>query len=143
LRRVLGDHVAPLSGSTRSRTVTPAGRFRVPSAYNRMVLQQRLSSENLMVLASTVAGTGFMISTLEAVALHLLTEVPPDGRHAWVRDLVARRALTLKVRDRTVEGEEQVQIILDGVEQFHRDRLSKFVELGILEPESDRGKDTN
>ncbi len=136
LRLVLGDQVIPM---TRSATFAgaPAGsdRYRVPLAWNRAILEQRLSSKNLVTLASPLAGTGTALSTLQATALHLLTAVEPSARDAWLAAFVGRASLQLHDGDRNVTDPEEQRRILSGkVDEFHEKRVPELLRLGILEP---------
>jgi ubiquinone/menaquinone biosynthesis C-methylase UbiE len=134
LRLALGAQVSPMQRPTRAVAAFEGGVFRVPSAHNRWVLQQGLSSESPVVLASTAAGVGIEIPTIEVVAILLLTEVPPARREEWVRALCNAETFRLTVRNRSIAiRKEQEQILLDEVEQFRTRRLSKLLELGILD----------
>jgi len=111
-----------------------ASRYRVPLAYNRMILEQRLANDSLIVLASPVAGTGLGFSMLDAVSLRLLTEVEPEERPAWIRAFVARQPLRLHIRERAVdEHEEKERILAEALERFRVARLPALLRLGILE----------
>jgi SAM-dependent methyltransferase len=130
----LGTQVCPMQRPTRAVAPSLAGLLRVPSAYNRWVLGQGLSTESPVVLASTAAGVGIEIPTVEAVAILLLTEVPPEKQQEWVRALCRRETFRLTVRDRPIASrEEQERILLFEVEQFRARRLSKMLELGIVD----------
>ncbi len=124
LRLLLGDQIAPMQASP------PA----VPSTYNRMILEQRLSTQDPIVLASPAAGTGVVVPTLQAVALRLVTGVEPADWPEWIRAFVARQPVKLEVGDRVVETpEEQVTIITEELEKFRARRLPKLVALGVVE----------
>jgi hypothetical protein len=133
LRLALGGQVSPMEGQTRAARSSFDGVLGVPSAYNRWVLEQ-VSGEGPVVLASTAAGLGIEIPTTEAVAILLLTEVPPARQLEWVRALCAKETFRLTVRDRPVASrEEQERILLAEVDQFRDKRLLKMLELGIVE----------
>jgi SAM-dependent methyltransferase len=133
LRLAIGAQVSPMEEPTRAVALSHAGVFRVPSAYNRWVLDQ-VSAESPVVLASTAAGVGIEVPTSEAVAILLLTEVPPAKQVEWVRALCARETFRLTVGGRSVVGrDEQERILLAEVEQFRARRLSKMLELRIIE----------
>ncbi|CAN5849355.1 methyltransferase regulatory domain-containing protein [soil metagenome] len=135
LRLLLADHVAPVHGVTLAVATTADEPHTVPSAFNRMILQRRLSSEIPIVLASAVAGTGVPLTALEAVAIRLVTEVPPAERRAWVHAHFGREELRMTIRDRAIESEEeQSAVVFEGLARFERERLAKLVELGLLEP---------
>jgi hypothetical protein len=136
LRLVLGEQVVPMTRSTAPVASPPAhpARYRVPLAYNRMLLEQRLSSKNLVVLASPLAGTGVVLPTVQAASLHLLTAVEPAQRDAWLRAFVAERPLKLHDGDRLVtDPEEQRRILAQQVEELREKRVPELVRLGILE----------
>jgi SAM-dependent methyltransferase len=124
LRLLLGERVVPMQGDAHS----------VARDYNGMILAQRLTTEDPIVLASPVAGTGVVVPALQAVSLRLLTGVAPAERAAWIRAFVKRQPLRLTVRDRAVETEEeQVQLLAREVERVRTDRLPKLVELGVVD----------
>src|SRR5262249_38306663 len=86
VRLALGEQVAPLREvpPARAAGAAAAGRYHLPLAYNRMIVAQRFSSKDPIVLASPVAGTGIVVPVLQAVAIRLLTEAEPDARPAWI-----------------------------------------------------------
>jgi hypothetical protein len=133
-RLVLGDQVVPMARSAPFKAGSGAARYRVPLAYNRTILEQRLSSTNLVALASPLAGAGVALSTLQATSLHLLTAVEPAAREAWLRAFVGRAALELHDGDRRVtDAEEKLRILAQKVEEFRKRRVPELLRLGILE----------
>lgn len=138
LHLALGGQVVPMQRSTAATDATTdaAGgeRWRVPLAYNRMILEQRLSNESPIVLASTVAGTGIVVSMLEATAIRALTEVDSSGRSEWIRAFVARHPVRLRAEAQVIEDAgEQARVLGEEVEKFQRGRLRALVGLGVLE----------
>jgi hypothetical protein len=135
LHLVLGGQVFPMAGSTSpvAPAEAEAGMYTIPLAYNRMMLSQRLSPENPIILASPAAGTGLVIPQLEAISLRLLTEVDPAERPAWIRAFVARQPLKLRTLDRVIEdAEEKVRILEEQLTQLCVHRLPKLLELGVV-----------
>jgi SAM-dependent methyltransferase len=107
------------------------------SAYNRAVLEQRLTPGSPVVLAAPVAGTGVVVPMLQAVALRLLTGVAPADRDAWARAFVARQPVKLHVGDASVEGEDaQARVILAEAEKMRDAGLPKLVALGAFDAAS-------
>jgi SAM-dependent methyltransferase len=136
VRLVLAGQVSPTIAKTHA-TPAPAGRFRVVSAYNRMQLRERLSSEHPIVLASAVAGTGVRLPMLEGVMLRLLTEIPETDWAAWVAAFAQRQPFRMRVGDRAVEDdEERVRVLLEQVDPFRAKRLPRLIELGIVARET-------
>ncbi len=132
LRLVITDNAIPMQTSGRPANTTADGSFTIPSVYNQMMLR-RLSGDTPIVMTSTVAGTAFPISTLDGLALRVLTEVTPPKREAWVRDFVGKNVLRLAVGDRVLEDQaEQRSVILEAVQKLRAHRLAKLVELGVL-----------
>ena len=139
---LVGGQVIPMarSSSAPGRPGTPGdglGLERVPLAYNGMMLGQRLSPENPIILASPEAGTAMILSQLEAISLRLLTEVVPAARPAWIRALVARQPLRLRVGDRWIaddDADTKVHVLSEQLAHFCANRLPKLQELGIVEP---------
>ena len=91
----LSDQILPMARSTDpalgAQTPDPAGLYRVPLAFNRTLLEQRLTKKSLVALASPLSGTGHVLPMLQAVCLRLLTTVEPAARPAWIRAFVARQ----------------------------------------------------
>ncbi len=136
IRLALAGQVSPTIGTTHAGPA-PSGRYRVTSAYNRMLLRERLSSDHPIVLASPVAGTGILIPMLEGVILRLLTEIPPPEWRAWVTAFAQRQPFRMRVADRAVEDdEERVTVLLEQVEPFRAKRLPRLIELGIVEAQT-------
>ncbi len=134
VRLALAEQVAPSVEGTQRGAAAGGGKLRVPSAYNRMILRDRLVGDAPVVLASSVAGTGIAISMLDGIALRLLVEVPEAERGAWLDDFVRRFPVRLKVADRTVEDlTERARILKAQVEPFRTKRLPRLIELGIVE----------
>jgi hypothetical protein len=134
VRLALGEQLSPTTAPTRA-IAAPAGRLRVPLAYNRMMLRERLSTDAPIVLASPLAGTGLAVPMLDAIVLRLLTEVPEPEWPSWVTAFAAHHPIRLKVAERAVEDVgERRRILLAQVEPFRAARLPKLLELGIVEP---------
>jgi hypothetical protein len=131
VRLALAGQVSPTLEPTRAAPAPP-GRFRVVSAFNRMLLRERLTSDRQLVLASTVAGTGVALTRLEGVLLRLLTEIPESQWRAWVGEFAARQPFRLKVGDVAVEGDARVDRLLEQIEPFRAKRLPRLVELGLV-----------
>jgi SAM-dependent methyltransferase len=130
LRLLLGEQLAPMR----------AADVAAPAAYNRVILDQRLSTSSPVVLASARAETGIVVSTLHAVALRLLTGIEPADQPAWIRAFVDRQPLRLHAGDRPVgDRDEQARILAAEVERFREARLPKLVALGVVDPVSSRG----
>jgi hypothetical protein len=125
LRLLQGEQVVPLRGKPG----------RPAAAYNRVILDQRLSAQNPVVLASPAAGTGIVVPALQAVALRVLTGVAPDDRDGWLRAFVSRQPVSLHVSGRPVDDpDEQARVLALEVEKFRSARLPKLVALGVVEP---------
>jgi SAM-dependent methyltransferase len=137
LRLLLGDQVIPTRRSTlpAAPVADPrAARYRVPLAYNRMVLDQRPSRDSLVVLASPVAGTGFTLSTLQTTCLRVLTEIEPEARSAWLRSFVREQPVKLSDGDRAITDlDEQARVIERQLGELVATRVPELVHLGVLE----------
>jgi len=136
MRLALGEAIVPLVGASRARPAgaDPGGRYRLPSAYDRHALREGLALESPLTLASTVAGTGIELSTVEAVAVYLLTEVGVADRPAWIRERCARPTFRLTVRGKVIDdNEERVRTLTSAVGTFSAKQLPRLVELGVLE----------
>ncbi len=133
LQLAMGKDVIPMA--LASKGIGAVGsRYRVPSAFNRMVLAQALSRKSAVTLASPVAGTGVSVSMLHAIALEAVTEPRPEERAAWIRALVNANPLRLVDHGRAIEDKEDLAEILGRhVEEFCATRLPKLVDLGIVE----------
>ena len=134
MRLIVAEQVIPMRSPTRAVAPGEADRFRVPSVYNQMMLR-RLSADAPIVMTSTVSGTAYPMSALEGLAIRVFTEVAPAEREQWVRDLVGRSVLRIRIGERVLEDHaEQRRAILDTVEDLRTRRLAKLVELGIVAP---------
>jgi SAM-dependent methyltransferase len=135
LHALLGEHVAPLRPGTPPLAPGGPGRLRVVSAYNRAIVAQLLGEDGNVVLASPAAGTGVVVSTVGAVAIRALTEAEPEDRPGWIRKLVAKSPLRLKVEDRDVEDAgEKARVLEREVAAFQESQAPKLVQLGVLAP---------
>jgi hypothetical protein len=133
VRLVLGGQVSPMIRSTHAAPVPTRG-LRVASAYNRMMLRERFATDDPIVLASPVAGTGIPVPVIEAVTLRLLTGIPEPEWRSWIATFVQREPFRLKVGDRAVvDDEARVQVLLAQVEPFRARRLPRLIDLGIVE----------
>ena len=140
LRLVLGEGLVPMLTPTRAVPAPRDALYRLPSTYNQAALREGLSLETPLTLASTAAGTGLELSTVDAVAVYLLTEVPPAERPGWVLRRCERASFRLTVRGKSIEDrEERVRTLEAEIERFCARRLPKLVELGVLLPAGERG----
>jgi len=130
----LGGQILPMRRPTSKIKADANGLFRFSLDYNRMILQQPLSMKHPIVLAVPSAGTGLLLSMLEAVCLRIVTSVSAVERPAWIRAFVERQPLKLHVADRPVEDpEEQARVLSAELTQVCDKRLPKLLELGVLE----------
>jgi SAM-dependent methyltransferase len=133
VRLLLGGQVSPTMNATRAATA-PAGELRIASAYNRMMLRERFTTDDPIVLASPVAGTGIPLPVLEALTLRLVTEIPEPEWPEWVGAFVRREPFRLKVGERAVQDDEaRIRVLLAQVAPFRAKRLPRLIELGIVE----------
>jgi SAM-dependent methyltransferase len=130
---VIGGQVVPMRRPTAP--VAPDGElFRLTIEYNRMILSQPLSTKHPIVLAVPAAGTGLVVSMLDAVGLRLLTEVAPADRPAFLSAFVERQPLKLHVADRPVtDPAEHAHILAAEIADLRAKRVPKLIELGVLE----------
>ena len=134
LRLTLGEAVVPMLEPTRAVSAPGDALYRLPSAYNRLVLREGLSTGAPITLASRAAGTGLELSTVEGVALFLLTEVPGGERRGWVQARCGRESFRLTVRGQSIAGkDEQVQTLLAEVDRFSAVRMPRMLELGVVD----------
>jgi hypothetical protein len=134
LKLIVSGQLAPLLRPTRAPPA-PEGMCRLPSAYNRTVLQRPLSADAPFALASPVAGTGIVLSLLQVVALRLLTEVEPSDRPGWIHAFATEQPFALRSgNDRTTEGAPTETAVLEEVDRMRREQLGKLVELGVVTP---------
>ena len=89
------------------------------------MMLRRATSDVPLVVASTVAGTAFPISALDALAMRALTEARAGSLEDWVRDFVGRSVLRVRIGERVLEDRaEQLQAILDVVNDLRTRRLA-------------------
>jgi SAM-dependent methyltransferase len=133
MRLALGEAVVPMLDATKKVGAPPEGRYRLPLPWNRAVVREGLESETPVTLATTAAGTGLELSSVDAVAVFLVTEVAPDERRAWLANRCGRETFQLRVEGKVVQGkEERVRILSEEIGRFLATRLPKLVELGVL-----------
>jgi SAM-dependent methyltransferase len=132
LRVILGDQVWPARAPVApAPPPSPAARYRIPLAYNRMTVAE-LSDP--IVLASPVLGSGVRISLIQAVCLRMLTEADAAGRAAWLTDFIARHPLRLHAGEQIVtDPGAQESLILREFSGFTAGRLAELVRLGVVE----------
>jgi len=117
MRLALGEAIIPVLEPTHKAAAKEDALYRLASSYNRAALRGGLEHDTPVALASTTAGTGLELSSVDAVALFLLTEVPNEQRAAWVRSRCGRESFRLTVLGRAIhDQDEQVHVLLEGVE---------------------------
>ncbi len=135
-RLALGEVIVPLvDGGVPSPPAGPSERYHLPLRYNRAVLEDGLSRDLPVTLASVAAGTGVELTPVEAVALFVLTTVAPSERRAWIRSRCERASFRLTVHGRPVEGtDEQCRTLLEEIAAFEGKRVPRLLSLGVLAP---------
>src|SRR5262249_48221734 len=131
LRLLLAGQAAPMATAAAERPAARASLFRIALPYNRRILQEGWSSANRpgpdgtrestspIVVASPHAGTGVFVPKLQALFVHVVTEIEPADREGWIRAFVERRPLSLHVVDEPVEGPEaQAKVLLEELARF-------------------------
>lgn len=108
------------------------GRGATGTRYNETALMEALEGEGPLVLASPVTGTGVHVSLLEAIAMHLLTGVPPEQHPAWLRDFASRRGMPLAVGERKIKDAEELAKIMPRELDRLRAARPKLEQLGVL-----------
>ena len=133
MRLALGEAIIPMREPTHAAPAPRGALYRLPSTYNRAALRAGLENDTPVALAVATAGTGIELSSIEAVALFLLTEVAHEQRTEWVRARCGRESFRLTVRGSAVHGEdEQVRVLLQEIDGFCLARLPKLVEMGVI-----------
>jgi SAM-dependent methyltransferase len=134
MRLALGEALVPHLASTTRATAPRDARYSITLPYNRGALGDGLTLDAPLALASEVAGTGVELSSMEAAALYVMTEVAPGDRDAWIRDRCSRPTFRLVVRGHAVEDlEDRVRTVTQEVERFCERRLPGLVEVGVVE----------
>jgi len=133
---VIGDQVLPMMHAAPALHPTTAARYRVVNPYNRMILEQPLTTEHPLVLASPATGQGLVVPLTAALCLRALTEVSAPERATWLRAFVAEHGPLVHVAARSVgDAEEQLDVLENEVEVFASAELPKLVQLGIIAPD--------
>lgn len=133
LQLLLGNDVIPVNASSETPNLTGA-TYHIPSAFNRAILKQRLSHNQPLVLASSLAGAGVSISMLHAVLLRALTEARPGERAEWIRAFVEATPLSIWDHGRTLDAKADLARVVNvQLEQFCVTHLPKLTELGIVQ----------
>jgi len=133
LHLALGEQIWPLQTLLEPLCPADPGMFRASLGYNQLMIEQPLTPGGMVVLACPATGTGIVLSAVEVVCLRALG-VEPASRSRWLRDFAAKQPLTLHVQGKPIDGvEAQVDALSRELEQFSAKRLSKLVQLGVLE----------
>ena len=137
----LGGQVVPMRAPLMRHAPAPeaATKYRVPLAYNRLVIDDVLSGGGCpTVLASPTTGTGLPVTLIEMLCIHLLTEIEPSARTSWLRRFSHRKTPRLTIGEREItSGDEIVKIVTRELDAFGGKSgkgLPKLIELGIVEP---------
>lgn len=139
---LVAERVIPMArrapaARVRARAVDGDGatepRWEPSSSYDRAMLRGG-SAERPIVLTSSLTGTGFPISAVDALALRVLLEVPVADREAWIADFVATRVLRLRVGERVIEDDAEQRTAISQAVSAAAERLSKLADLGVLVP---------
>lgn len=134
LRLALSELVMPASHATKAVAVDAAARFTIPLTYNQMMVR-KVASEVPLVLATVAGGTGMRSSALEVLAMRFLTETRGAEREARVGEFVGKHELRLAIDGKLVQDRaDQKKAILEAIATLTRERLGKYVELGIMHP---------
>jgi hypothetical protein len=133
MRLALGEAIIPMLGPTRAATAPCDAQYELSGTYNRAALRAGLENDTPVALAATAAGTGIELSSIEAAALFLFTEIPPEKRTEWVRARCGRESFRLTVHGKAIHGkDEQVRVLEGEIDAFSVARLAKLVELGVI-----------
>jgi hypothetical protein len=133
MRLLLGEAIVPRFERSHAASTPSEASYRLPSAYNQAALRAGLENDTPIALATTAGGTGIEVSSVEAVAVFLLTDVPYEARSEWVRTRCGRETFRLMVQGRAVHAkDEQVRVLTEDIERFYVTRLPRMVELGVL-----------
>jgi SAM-dependent methyltransferase len=133
LRLALCNAITPMTRRTRAVEVATRGTLRLTSTFDDEALRAGLSAGTPVALASEAAGTGVELSTVEALALLVVTRVPEPEREAWLRERCRREAFRLVVRGREVIGEdERARTLGAEVSRFCAVRLPRLLQLGVV-----------
>src|SRR5262249_46031146 len=79
LHLVLAGPALPMTCTTPPVKANEKSLYRLPLPYNRMILEQRISTKDPIVLAVPTSGMGLVVPVLEAILLRLMTEVHPSA----------------------------------------------------------------
>jgi hypothetical protein len=130
----LSEVVAPRLLPTKAAPAPSAASYTLPCLFNRAALGDALARGAPVTLASTAAGTGIELAALDAIAVHLLTEVRPSEREAWVSERCTRQGFHLAVDGQAVlDPRARASVLLEALEAFAVTRLPLLVELHVLE----------
>ena len=130
----LGGQVVPMRPATPG--ASKEGRYRVPLAYNRFVLEDVLTGGGSpRALMSPTSGASLPVTLLDMLCLHLLTAVEQPARGSWLRKFSHQKTPRLTLGDRTItDGDDLVRTVTRHIDVLVAKGLPKLVELGIAEP---------
>jgi hypothetical protein len=128
---VAGGQAFPFAHTTETppTAAAHADRYRLPSPFNIAMLKRGLFDGSSLGMVSGPAGTGLEMSMSDALFALCLAEAPADQVVDWAH----QRALEAN-QEIVMDGGSAGEALNAALTTFRETRLSKFIELGILEP---------
>lgn len=127
----VGGQLVPLTQTTAAPTQAAlhAERYNFPARFNIAVLKARLLRQPAIGLVAPKTGLGIEVAMAEALFALCSAESRRDSVGGW-----AFRRLLESGQEIVVEGGTELAAIEAALATFRAQRLSKFIEFGILEP---------
>jgi SAM-dependent methyltransferase len=129
-----GGQLVPFQRTTKtpSSSALTADRYTFPAKTNIAFLKARLLHQPMLGLVAPAAGIGIEVSMADALFALCSVESKSDGVGGW-----AFRRLLESGKQMVFEGGgSELTAVENALETFRKQRLAKFIELGILAPAS-------
>ena len=109
-------------------------RFRLASAYNRAILEERLFLDRRIHLASPVLGNGTIVDVMQGTLLHCGDAVGPDRMIEEAVERLAAQPRAWRVGDEEIEGAERLRPLVEAQAKALRETWMPLLHrLGIVE----------
>ena len=106
-----------------------ANRYSISSNSNIQFLKNRLFKQNEITLIAPKAGVGIKMTMADALFTLCIAEANRDEVVDWIM-----QRLMEANQEILTDGANEKDTITTGYEEFRKNRLPKFLQLGILEP---------
>lgn len=124
-------HMLPFAHSTTApdADAVNANRFMLAADVNLAMLKRQLFNARQVTVAAPLAGIGLDIPMSDALFLICCVEAPAAKVTEWAESRMAEADKRI-----AEEGGDETAAVATALEGFRADRLSKFLEIGVIAP---------